>query len=378
MLHPLAWWAWALGLGVAATRTTHPVVALLVVLAALAVVAAGRPDARRRRAFRGYLVLGAAIVVLRVVFYVAVGIKTPGLVLVDLPRVALPAWAVGVHLLGPVTLTGVLMAVYGGLRLAALVVCFGAANTLADPRRALRSLPASLHQVGTAVVVAVSVAPQLVQASADVRRAQRLRGVEVRGARAVARTAVPVLTDALDRSLVLAASMDVRGYARAVPGHSDAGVTALALTALLAGALGTYGLLDGTTPGWLGVPVLLAGLAAAVGASVLAGRRVRRTRYRPDPWRWSETAVAAAGVAAGALLVLVTATDPSAVDPSLSPLRWPTVAPSVLVAGLLAAAPLLVPAARAPREGRGADVATGAAEDDVDRDAARRAAGVTA
>lgn len=343
-MHPLAWWSWALGLAVAATRTTNPVVIGLVLAATVLVVVARREDVPWARAFRGYVLLGVCIVVVRVLFYVVVGIKTPGPVLLDLPRVATPDWAVGVQLLGPVTVTGLLVALYSGLRLATLVICFGAANALANPRRALRSLPAALHQLGTAVVIAVSVTPALVASSASVRRARRLRGHETRGVRAVLRTAVPVLADALDRALALAASMDSRGYARAVPGSSDRRVSALLLVALVAAALGTYGLLDGTTPGWLGVPVLAVGAVTAVVGGVLAGRQVRRTRYRPDVWRAPETVVAACGVLAAALLVAATATDPSALDPSLQPLGWPSLPPVALVSAVLAAAPAFVAA----------------------------------
>lgn len=343
-MHPLAWWSWALGLAVAATRTTNPVVIGLVLAATVLVVVARREDVPWARAFRGYVLLGVCIIVVRVLFYVVVGIKTPGPVLLDLPRVATPDWAVGVQLLGPVTVTGLLVALYSGLRLATLVICFGAANALANPRRALRSLPAALHQLGTAVVIAVSVTPALVASSASVRRARRLRGHETRGVRAVLRTAVPVLADALDRALALAASMDSRGYARAVPGSSDRRVSALLLVALVAAALGTYGLLDGTTPGWLGVPVLAVGAVTAVVGGVLAGRQVRRTRYRPDVWRAPETVVAACGVLAAALLVAATATDPSALDPSLQPLGWPSLPPVALVSAVLAAAPAFVAA----------------------------------
>ncbi|WP_149204994.1 energy-coupling factor transporter transmembrane component T family protein [Actinotalea subterranea] len=340
-MHPLAWWAWALGLAVATTRTTNPVVVGLVLAAVVLVVVARREDVPWARAFRGYLVLGLWIVVLRVLFYVVVGIKTPGLVLIDVPRVSLPAWAVGVELLGPVTLTGLLTAVYGGLRLATLVVCFGAANALANPRRALRSLPASLHQLGTAVVIAVSVTPQLVASAGAVRRAQQLRGSEPRGLALLRRTAVPVLTDALDRSLALAASMDSRGYARALPGRSDRRVGALLLGSLLAAALGTYGLLDGTAPAWLGVPVLLVGLTAAAVGSTLAGRQVRRTRYRPDRWALKETVVAASGLATAAILVLVSVGDPSALGTGAVD-AWPQVPPVALVCALVAAVPAVV------------------------------------
>lgn len=316
-MHPLAWWAWALGLAVATTRTTSMLVVWVVLAAATLVALACRAATPWGRAFGGYLVLGAVIVVVRLAFHVLVGLKPPGTVLVALPSVALPDWAAGVALLGPVTAEGLRVAFDGGLRLAALVVCVGAANALANPKRALRSLPASLHHLGTAVVIAVSAAPQLVSSAAGVRRARRLRGLEGRGPGTVLATATPVLADALERSLALAASMDVRGYARTLPGSPDGRVGGLVALALLAAGVGGYGLLDGTSPAWLGVPVLVVGAGAAAGATVLAGRQVTRTRYRPDPWGPAQTAVAASGAAATALLLWSTTGQSAAVSGAL-------------------------------------------------------------
>ena len=59
--------------------------------------------------------------------------------------------------------------------------CVGAANALANPKRLLRAFPAALYEVGIAVVVAVTVAPQLVESVQRVRRARRLRGDAARG-----------------------------------------------------------------------------------------------------------------------------------------------------------------------------------------------------
>lgn len=295
--HPLAWWAWAVALATAATRLTDPRPLALLLAAVVAVVLLRRGDSPWGRSFGAYLVLGACIVAVRVLFHVLVGIKAGGTVLLDLPRVSLPEWAVGVELLGPVTTTGLATAATAGFRLAVLVVCVGAANALTNPRRALRALPASLHHLGTAVVIAVSVTPQLVAAAGQVRRAQRLRGTVPTGVAAVRATAVPVLTDALDRSLTLAASMDSRGYARTLPGRSDRTVGWLLVGALVATVVGLYGLLTGApTPQALGTLVVAA--AAGVWASVLAGRLVRRTRYRPDRWARSDSLLALTGLGA--------------------------------------------------------------------------------
>ena len=118
---------------------------------------------------------------------------------------------------GPVTLESLLYAVYDALRLAAILACLGAANALASPRRLLRYLPATLYDVGTAVVVGLTFAPQLLTDARAVRAARTLRGHDGHAACArLARLAVPVLETAFERSLGLAASMESRGYGRAV------------------------------------------------------------------------------------------------------------------------------------------------------------------
>jgi energy-coupling factor transport system permease protein len=101
--------------------------------------------------------------------------------------------------------------------------------------------------VSVAVVIALTVAPQLVQSAIRVRRARRLRGGRVTGLRAVRALAIPVLEDAVDRSLALAAAMEVRGYGRTRSGGrrgaQPAGSFMVAALGLL--AMGSYLLLSG-------------------------------------------------------------------------------------------------------------------------------------
>lgn len=337
-LHPGAWWLWSLSLAAAASRTTNPLLLLLLLAVTCLVVAARRPDAPWARAFGGYLVLGAVVVALRVVLHVAVGLKDGDHLLVHLPALRLPSWAAGIDVGGDVYLEGVLGAAYEGLRLATLLVCVGAANALANPRRLLRLLPGALHDVGVAVVVAVSVAPQLAGSVLRVRRARRLRGDAVRGLRGAARVALPVLQDALDRSLSLAAAMDSRGYGRLddVTARTRRLTAALFLAGLLGACLGTYGLLDPTAPAALGVPTLVGGVVVALAGLRLGSRRVVRTTYRPDRWgrpEWGVTALGAVALAS----VVAGARDPASLAAPLSPLAVPAL-PLLPVLGVLAAA----------------------------------------
>lgn len=298
-LHPGAWWIWALGLATAATLSLNPWVTGFVALAAIAMVRLRRGDAPWALSFRLYVYLALAVIVIRIVFRVLFANNFSSVVLINLPTIDLPEWAAGITLLGPVTSSAILAGLYDGMRLAAIILAFGAANSLANPKRLLKSLPPALYEVGTAIVVALTVFPQLGESLNRVRQAQHLRLDETRGLRRLRRIMVPVLEDALDRSLVLAAGMDVRGYGRsggASPKHR-AITGALLLTSIIAMGIGFYALLDQTTPVWLSWPFLLGSLVCALAGFIAAGRRVTRTRYRPDPWKWPESVVAASGIA---------------------------------------------------------------------------------
>ena len=337
-LHPGAWWLWAISLAVAASRTTNPLLLAILLAVTSVVVVARRSDAPWARAYRLYLVLGAVIIVLRVLLHIAVGFKYGDHVLLRLPEVPLPGWAAGIQVGGTVYLEGLLGAIFEGLRLATLIACIGAANALANPKRLLRALPGALHEIGVAFVVSLTVAPQLADSVHRVRRARRLRGDTVRGIRSVGRVAMPVLQDALERSILLAAAMDSRGYGRSVQASSRTrrASGALVLTGLMATCIGTFALLDAQSATVLGVPALLTGLVLAAAGTWVGGQQVRRSIYRPDPWRGPEWATAACGLAAVAAMLFVGHTDPNALTAPLQPLAVPSL-PLVATAGILVA-----------------------------------------
>jgi energy-coupling factor transport system permease protein len=353
-VHPAAWWAWALGLAAAASRTTNPWLLALVALTASVTVVARRPDAPWARSFRLYLRLGLLIIALRVVFRVLLGGGLGSTVLVDLPAVGLPSWAAGITLLGPVTLESVLAGLYDGMRLATVLICVGAANSLANPRRLLAALPGALYEVGTALVVALAVFPQLAESLHRVRRARRLRGDPPRGTRGLRSVLVPVLEDALERSIGLAASMDVRGYGRSgSASRADRRLTGtLLVTGLIGLCVGIYAFLDTTSPRVLARPMLVLG-ALLVGAGfAVAGRRVQHTTYRPDPWGLPELITAGSGVAAAVLMAVVADATPLVAGPDIP--GAPTLSVLALVAcvvGLLPAVATPLPAGTADRVG---------------------------
>lgn len=351
-----AWWLWALGLATAASRTTNPLLLGLLVGVAGYVVAARRTDAPWARSYGAFIKLGLFVVGVRLVFSVFLGSPVPGTHTVfTLPEVPLPDWAQGVRIGGRVTTEQVVFALYDGAKLATLLICVGAANSLANPARLLKSLPGALYEAGVAVVVAMTFAPNMVADVVRLRTARRLRGRATGGIGAVLQIGLPVLEGALERSVAVAASMDARGYGRTaqVPPAVRHTTNALTLGGLLGVCAGTYGLLA-VQGAVYGLPLLLAGLAAAMAGLRLGGRRSVRTRYRPDRWGVRAWLVAGSGVVVAAAMIWAASADPAALRPGVVPLTapvlplWPAAA---VLAGLLPAvvAPL-PPTSRTSKE----------------------------
>ncbi len=346
-LHPLAWWAWAAGLGVCAIKTTNPLLLCLIAAVVVFVVAARRTDAPWARSFGFFVKMGLAVIAIRVGIEVLFGERgLPGHVLFHLPRLPLPGWAAGVSIGGAVTVNAIAGAFIVGLQLAVILLCVGAANTLASPYRLLRSLPAVLYEAGVAVTVALAFAPELVATIANVREARRLRGRPNRGAAGLRGMAVPVLEGALDRSLQLASSMDARGYGRRGSGSSTQrrACNALLGAGLVAVAVGVFGVLDAAVVDEMGLPVLAAGMAMCAASLALGARRSVRTRYRPDPWRFAEWATLCSGIAAVAGITIAEALGAGGVQYATVPLAAPGL-PALAVTGVACG---LLPALVAP------------------------------
>lgn len=346
MLHPVAWWAWGLGLATAAAHTTNPLLLGAIVLVG-AVVVLERREVGAIDSFLPFLLIGLFAVGLRVVLAIVLGNGVPGrIVLVELPSLT-PDWFAGVRLGGRVTLESVLAAGLDGLRLAVTLACLGAANALAAPKRLLRYTPATLYDIGTALVVALSFAPQLLELSRRVRVARQLRGHSGRGIRELARLVIPVLEGALERSLELAASMESRGYGRTPVRSPRARAVGAALAiggvaGVLAGLVGVFGPAQHPSGSLLGLPLLAFGAGLAAASLVAGARSDARTAYRRDPWRLPEWLTTAAGICAGAVLVVADQRGWPGVTMAQVPLAWPDFPTVPMLAVALAAAPAVL------------------------------------
>jgi energy-coupling factor transport system permease protein len=281
-----------------ASLTTNPLVEALLLAVNTFVVVARRDDGPWARSFRLYAMLALAVLVLRVLYRVVHGGGDGDTILFRLPTIPLPDYVAGIRLLGPVSLESVLYGAYDGLRLATIIIAVGAANSLASPRRLLQSMPAALYEIGTVLVISVTVFPQLGESVVRVARARQLRTSATRTrtwrsrARFVRGLIVPVLADALDSAIALAASMDTRGFGRSgVRSRRHTLVAAFAaLAALTCLMLFAYDLITSTLPsvtiGGLALTlrsrdlVGIVGLGLAVLSVRSSGHGVRRSRHR--------------------------------------------------------------------------------------------------
>ena len=303
--------------------------------------------------------LALFVIVMRLFFRILLGGAQGETVLFTLPSIPLPDWAAGIQLGGVVTAEAVLTTLYESLRLAVMLLCIGAANALANPRQALRSVPAALYEASTAVVIALSVAPQLIESIQRVRRARRLRGDSTTSLRSMGTIAMPVLADAIERSLSLAAGMESRGFAR-TSGLPTKGTLPVMLVSSMAATLGVFLLLS--TDFWqLSLGLMLLGMLGAGLGLRAAGARLRVTTYRPHPWRSTETLVALSGALVALIVLglgwidpntlspaLLALLDPAALTPSTDPLVWPSVPPVMLFVVALVLAPLPLTRPRPP------------------------------
>ena len=212
-LHPSAWIAWLTAICVFAFVVTNPLYMVLALAAVIVVHLSFRADASPvGRAVRVFLIVGVVLLVIRILF---IGLlPNPGrTTLVVLPQIHTPRWLGGFELGGPLRAEVLVEAASEGLRLIVVLAAFGVLNARADLAGVLRTVPPVFRDVGLVVSIAVAFVPGVMRTLRDVRDAQRLRGEN--GLRRLAPTlVVPVLGLSLERALLLAESMDVRGYGR--------------------------------------------------------------------------------------------------------------------------------------------------------------------
>ena len=286
-VHPGVWWALSLSLAVAASLQVNWLALSLICLISVALAAAGSDEKGVRQTLRLYLALAILVILVRVFFRVIFNFPDPTQpAFLDLPQINLDlGFGTVTSLFGPVSLPSITSGFTDGLRLAAIILAVAMANTLANPKRLLKSTPAALYELATAAVVAINLAPQLISSLQRVRKARELRG-RSRKVSALSGTIIPALEDTIDSSLDLAASMASRGFGRRGPvpvGHLRR-TRLLTLIALVATIFAIFSMLS-VGPSNLFAPIsFVIALIASLTSVKLASRHGIRTRFRAHTW----------------------------------------------------------------------------------------------
>ena len=288
-IHTGSWWLLAICLAIAAGLTRNFFVLVAVIGFALLVIRICREDAPWSRSIGFYLRLAGFVIAVRLLFRLVFNFAgaAPDDVLFSLPSVTLNL-GIGnqVVLFGDISSMSMQAALIDGLRLSAIIVAIGLANSLANPRKLLKSTPSALYEIATALSVAINLAPQLIASLQRVRRARGLRGGS-RGLGSLRGIVIPVLEDTIEQSLQLAASMDARGFGR--KGSRGRGEVMLARVsgfgAVVLSGIGVYVLLAVAGNSALGLGLIAAAFALGALTVKLSSLRKTRTKFRREPWR---------------------------------------------------------------------------------------------
>ena len=188
-----------------------------------------------------YLLLAIAMVISRIIFRLIFNPgNNSGEVLLSLPELELNlGFGSLVSMFGNFTSSALIQSLTEGLRLSAIILGVGFSAAMANPRQLLKSTPAALYEISTAVSMALNLAPQLIASSERVRQARKLRGRSSRLG-TMSGIIIPVLEDSIDASLELAASMDARGFGRVINKKLSLLVSAMILLAIALAGIGSY------------------------------------------------------------------------------------------------------------------------------------------
>lgn len=323
-LHSGAWWLWAILMAAIAAGTTNPIYLFSIIFIVLFVVYHRKSDAPWSRSIKGFIYVAILIVVVRTFLVIITPDIFGDTVLFTLPEINLPSIFAGMKLGGEIKANTLYFAFKQGLRFATILICIGAAQSLASPYRLLKSVPAALYEVGLSIIVAMTFAPQLSQDAKRVREAQFLRGRKIKGIRSFVKTIVPILEGAMERALNLASSMDSRGYGRRI--HQTKLKKTITNIFMILGLLGIIfglsGLLGVFSQTNIGLLNLFIGLTFAIFSLWLAGKNASRTKYRADKWEIPEVLVVFSALFG---LVALRFSEPIILNPPTSPLGFPQI-----------------------------------------------------
>lgn len=284
-VHPVTWWSLAL-IQVAIAIISQTVNPLLIIgLASLLCLILLDKD--WANSIKLYAQLAALVFATRLLFRVLFNFAPVNQdVALQLPLVEINLGLGPVHLLGPLSFAALDAAIVDGLRLAVIIFAIGVASVLAKPNQLLKYTPAAIYEVATAVSIAINLAPQLSQSIQRVKKAAALRG-RSDGLGITRSVIIPVLEDAIENSMHLAASMSARGFGRTGEKTITSGkrLRALSIAALILSVISiflilTLGLFHGLSTGSLMLSLGLSVLSIKISARQQIRTTLNRQKFR--------------------------------------------------------------------------------------------------
>jgi energy-coupling factor transport system permease protein len=283
---PGAWWLLGLSFAICAGISSSAPTLLAIQILAVLIVLLAREDAPWSRSLLFYICTAALVVLIRVTFRIIFNFDSPDQVALNLPAIRIAFGPLGeIDLLGRVSQSSITAALRDGLRMSAIILSIGMANSLANPRRLLKSTPAALYGVTSSFVIALNLAPQLIASAKRIRLSSQLRNESNRHSKGVMLIS-PILEDSIDRSMALAASMDARGFGR------RGNLTKLqirfsrvaSLVSISALAIGSYLLLTSDEV-WATFASFTLGVAGIYASLRVTGSSTLKTRYITHSWQ---------------------------------------------------------------------------------------------
>lgn len=330
MINTLAWLGWLAAALVASSATRNPLY-LIVELLCIAIIWLSLPQDAQRTDFAITPFRFALIVTALSAAFNTLTAHFGETVLFRLPA-AIP------FLGGPITLEALVFGTLNGLVLSGVFAAFAVMNVAVPISAIITVIPRAFHTSAVIISIAVTFVPNTLRQMREVREAQAVRGLRVRGIRDWLPLFMPMLIGGMEHALQLAEAMASRGFASRKEGFGYRRarlIFALSLLLLLAGWLLRLTWLDDQA----GYALMLLGGSGAMLALWLFGRAVPHTTYRTQRWSAADTLVmAAAALTMAGLLIPWPGIDRSSLSYSPYPkLEMPAFEPlfGLVILGLL-------------------------------------------
>jgi len=333
-----AWLVWGGSAFLIALMARNPLV--LLELGMVVVIVRGACVPPDRLSGVGWLLRLAPVMLAIGVLFNLLTVRAGDQVLASLPS----DWPV---LGGNLTWNALAFGVVSALALFVLILIGTTLGALIRWTELARVLPQRVAPLAVAGSVAWVFLPELTRSFTDIRESMQVRGVAVRGPRTMVPLIVPLLAQGLERAMITAEALEVRGFGGAPVART--GRRAWVADVVLVGgmvllAAGVYDLARGSTRAW---PLMIGmgTIAVALGALRRPATSTPRTQYRVAHWDRRDTAVAVSAAAVAGVFVAQWTTGRVALgfDPYPT-LAWPTVDFTMMLALPLLAVPAAIAA----------------------------------